>query len=109
MEWHQTQGHEYDAALYVLPGYTIEQAFLLLRLIGQYPDLIASQDVFPGKNSKSKMGMAERSIEVEREKYDDGKQGPIKKIKIINTAGVITEFEIFSIGTQVFVSYSSGV
>ncbi|MEO6719910.1 MAG: SH3 domain-containing protein [Ferruginibacter sp.] len=109
MEWHETQGYEYGASLYILPGYTMEQAFLLIRLIGQYPDLINVKDAFPAKKIKTKTETAERSIEVEREIYDDGKQGPIKKIKITLVAGVITEFEIFIIDTQVFVSYSSGV
>ena len=109
MEWHETQGYEYGASLYILPGYTIEQAFLLVRLIGQYPDLINAKDVFPVKNNKIKNEIGEKIIELERETFDDSKQGPIKKIRIIHTQGAITEFEIFSIDSQVLISYSSGV
>jgi hypothetical protein len=109
MEWHEGQGYEYNSALYIIPGYSIEQAFLLLRLLNQYPELIGEKDVFPIKNSGIKTGTAEKTIEVEKENYGDGKQGPVKKIKIIHTQGAITEFEIFMIDTQVLISYNSGV
>ena len=109
MEWHETQGYEYGAALYIMPGYTVEQAFLLVRLLGQYPDIINSKDVFPGKNSKSKTDIAEKFVEVERQLLENGGQGPVKKVKIIHTQGAISEFEIFMIDNQVLISYSSGV
>jgi len=108
MEWHETKGYEYGSNLYLLPDFTIEQCFLLVRLLGQYPDLVADKDPFPVKNSSTKNDMGEKAIEVQREKYD-GKPGPVQKIKIITTQGAITELEIFILNTQAVIFWSSGV
>jgi Bacterial SH3 domain len=108
MEWHKAAGHEYGSDLYLLPDFNIEQCFLLVRLLGQYPDLIAEKDPFPVKNSSTKNDIGEKAIEIEREKYD-GKPGPVKKIKIEVAQGAITEFEIFIVGTQAVIFWSSGV
>lgn len=108
MEWQESKGYEFGSDLYFLPDFTIEQCFLLLRLIGQYPDLITEKDLFPSKNSVIKIEGGEKAIEVERDKAD-GKGGPVKKIKIILTQGAYTEFEIFMLDTQAVIFYSSGV
>jgi len=108
MEWQKAEGYENGSEIYIIPDLTIEQCFLLLRLTGQYPDLIGDKDAFPYKNSTVKIEAGEKTIEVEREKYD-GKNGPVKKIKIILTQGAYTEFEIFMMGTQVVILWSSGV
>jgi len=108
MEWHSTQGYEYGSDLYLLPDFTIEQCFLLLRLVGQYPDVVAEKDPYPTKNTTSKNEIGERSVEVERDKYD-GKPGPIKKIKIGATQGAVTELEIFMLDTQAVIFWTSGV
>lgn len=114
MEWHSTQGYEYGSDLYLLPDFTIEQCFLLVRLIGQYPDVVADKDPFPTKNAKIKNEIGDKSIEVERENYDGpqdpaGKPGPIKKIKIGAALGAVTEFEIFMLDTQAVIFWTSGV
>ena len=109
MEWNENQGYEYGSSLYVLPNYTLEQAFLLLRLLNQYPELVGEKDAFPTKNSSTKNDLGEKAIELERENYGDGKTGPVRKIKILHTQGAVTEFEIFMIDTQVLISYNSGV
>jgi hypothetical protein len=108
MEWHTTQAYENGSAVYLLPDFTIEQSFLLLRLIGQYPDLIAEKDIFPTKNSTVKNAVGDKSIEVEREKYD-GRPGPVRKIKITSAQGAVTEFEIYTLDTQAVIFWSSGV
>jgi hypothetical protein len=108
MEWHKAEGYEYGSELYILPDFTIEQCFLLLRLIRQYPDLISDKDVFPSKNSTVKNDTGDKTIEVEREKFD-GKSGPVKKVKITLSQGAFTEFEIFMLDTQAVIFWSSGV
>ena len=114
MEWHNSEGYEYGSDLYILPDFTIEECFLLLRLLGQYPDLIGEKDAFPVKRSITKNESGEKLIEIEQEKYDGpkdpaGKPGPVKKIKITSTQAVVTEFEIFSLDTQAVIFWSSGV
>lgn len=108
MEWHKSQGYEFGSDLYILPDFTVEQCFLLVRLIGQYPDLIADKDVFPSKNSTIKNPVADKGIEAIRDKQD-GSGGPVRKIKITLAQGAYTEFEIFMLDTQAVIFYSSGV
>jgi hypothetical protein len=108
MEWHKVEGYENGSELYLLPDLTIEQCFLLVRLIGQYPDLVTEKDVFPSKNSTIKNATGDKTIEVEKEKYD-GKTGPVMKVKISLAQGAITEFQIFMLDTQAVIFWSSGV
>lgn len=108
MEWHKTEGYENGSYLYILPDLSIEQCFLLMRLIGQFPDLIGEKDVFPTKKSVIKIDNGDKTIEVERENYD-GKPGPVNKIKIGLAQGAVTEFEIFMLDTQAIIFWTSGV
>jgi Bacterial SH3 domain len=108
MEWQEEKGYENGSNLYLLPDFTIEQCFLLVRLLGQYPDLISEKDLFPVKNTNTKIEGGTKSVEVQREKYD-GKPGPVQKIKIVLEQGAITEFEIFILGTQAVIFWTSGV
>jgi hypothetical protein len=107
MEWHETQGYEYGAEVYVLPSFSIAQSFLLLRILNQYPDLIGEKDAFPTKKIATTNAEGQKTIEVERE--DGNSTSPIKKIKITNVTGVITDFEIFTLDEQAVIYYSSGV
>jgi hypothetical protein len=108
MEWHEEKGYENGSNLYLLPDFTIEQCFLLVRLLGQYPDLISDKETFPVKNTNTKNEIGGKSIEIQREKYD-GKPGPVQNIKIVLEQGAITEFEIFILGTQAVIFWTSGV
>ncbi len=108
MEWHKSQGYEFGSDVYFLPDFTIEQCFLLLRLVGQYPDLVAEKDAFPLKNVVIKKDTGDKTIEVERERYGGG-TGPVKRLKITHAQGALTEFEIYMLDTQAVISWSSGV
>ena len=108
MEWQEEKGYENGSNLYLLPDFNIEQCFLLVRLLGQYPDIISEKDPFPVKNTNTKIEGGTKSVEVQREKYD-GKPGPVQKIKIVLEQGAITEFEIFTLGTQALIFWTSGV
>ncbi|MEO6254579.1 MAG: SH3 domain-containing protein [Ferruginibacter sp.] len=114
MEWHKTDGYENASSLYMIPDITIEQCFLLVRLIGQYPELIGEKEVFPTKRSVVKNDNGEKIIDVEKELYDGpqgsvSKPGPVKKIKIGLVQGAVTEFEIYLLDTQAIIFWASGV
>jgi hypothetical protein len=107
MEWHRWEGYESASELCLLPDFSIEQCFLLVRLIDEYHDLISEKDNFPTKNSVVKNPTGNKTIEVQREKFGDGR-GFIKKIKIISEQGAVTEFEIFMLETQAVIFWASG-
>lgn len=108
MEWHETLGYEYGGETFMLPDFTIEQCFLLLRIIPQYTELIGEKDSFPLKNSITNNGSGEKTVEIERENWD-GKPGPVKKIKMTYAEGAFASFEIFLIDGQAVITWSAGV
>jgi len=108
MEWHKWQAYESGSDVYMLPDFNIEQCYLLIRLIGQYPEVVTEKDPFPSKNAVIKRPEGEKTWEIERDK-SDGPGGWIKKIRITSAQGAFTEFEIFMLDTQGVIFYSSGV
>lgn len=108
MEWHRWEGYESNSEVYLIPELSIEQCYLLVRLIGQYPELISDKDPFPVKNSNQKKENGSKTVEVQREVID-GRTGPINKIKISADQGAIYELEIYLLQTQAVIFYSSGV
>lgn len=108
MEWHEAQGYETSSEVYILPGFTIEQAFLLLRILNQYSNCIAEKDPFPTKKSSITSSIGEKTVDVEHDMFD-GKPGEIKKVIITNTQGAITELSIFLLDNQAVIYWTSGV
>lgn len=110
MERHETSGYEYGSSCIILPGYSIQSAYLLVRLIGEYENLIGPNDSFPVKNDSLKNNEREKSIKVSRfEPYNPGTLGPIEKISITEASGAFTELNIFMIDGQAVVLWSAGV
>jgi len=101
MEWQKTEAYENGSELYLLPGFSIDQCFLLLRLLKAYPTLIDEKDPLPQKNSSSKGEGFTKTIEVEKEK-NMGNPPPVKKIAIITEEGAITQLEIFTLAGGVY-------
>ena len=108
MESHRREGYEYASELSLLPGFGIQECFLLLRLLGQYPELVGDKDTFPSKNAAVKNAIGEKTTEIEWEKYGF-KPEPVKRVKIISTQGAITEVEIFLLDNQGVIFWSGGV
>ncbi|MGG9963956.1 SH3 domain-containing protein [Ferruginibacter sp. SUN106] len=108
MEWHEAQGYETSSQVYILPGFSIEECFLLLRILNQYPDLIGEKDPFPTKKSVVTSAIGEKTVDVEHEMFD-GKPGMTKKVTITSTQGAVTEFEIFLLNEQAVIYWTSGV
>jgi Bacterial SH3 domain len=108
MEWHTWQGYESNTAVYMLPDFTLEQCFLLARLVNQWPEVLTDKDPFPSKNTTTKRDTGNKSVEVQREMFD-GRPGAVNRFKFISEQGAITEIEFFMLDTQAVIFYSSGV
>lgn len=109
MEWHESREYESGSEVYMLPGFSIEQCFLLLRLLKQWPSLIGEKDLFPDRNSKTKLPDGNRVVEVEKEKDPMINPAPVRKIRIHAIEGAISDLELFLINNQAVISWSAGV
>lgn len=106
-EYHSVEGYEWNNDTYFLPDFTVEQGFILLRLIPEFKSVFAEGDVFPTKNATIKKGDIEYEIKIESE--DLGTQKWIKKITMDFADGAIYHFEMFQLGNQLVISFGGGV
>lgn len=107
-EWHQFTGYEYNSDTYFLPEFTIQQAFLLLRLIAEFKEPVGDKDEFPLADKTIKKGEKEYKITVEKELIN-GDYPWVKKITIEYEEGAIYTFELFQIDNQVVIFLGAGV
>lgn len=106
-EWHEFRGYEYGSNTYFIPGFTVQQGFLLVRMIAEFSEAVAEKDEFPTKDKTYKKQDREYSIKVEKEQITDVPW--IKKISIEFESGAIYNFEMYEIDNQLVVFYGSGV
>ena len=108
MEWHETNGYEYGSEVAIIPDITVEQAFIIMRLLNQYPDMIGEKDPMPTKNTTIKKQNGDKTYKVEKERWTE-KTGVMKRIVITSTEGAPAEIEIYLLNEQVVINFSSGV
>jgi uncharacterized protein YgiM (DUF1202 family) len=107
-ELHSFFAYEYNSDTYFLPDFTIEQGFLLLRLLGEYPDAIGATDAYPQVSGKKKTKVDECTITVEKEPYGE----PVKVTKKIRyewQEGAFYVLELFMLDGQLVIMSSGGV
>jgi hypothetical protein len=106
-EWHEFAGYEYSSNTFFLPLFTIEQAFVLLRLIPEFKEVFDDKAEFPTKSKTIKKGEVEYEIKVETEMIGDNPW--IKKISVGFADGAMYDFQMYMIENQVVIFYGSGV
>jgi hypothetical protein len=106
-EWHRFMGYEYGSDTWFLPDYTMEQGFILLRLIPEFSEVFGDKDEFPTESKTFKKGEREYSITVEKEMISEFPW--IKKISIEYEDGAIYNFEMYQIDNQLVIFFGSGV
>jgi Bacterial SH3 domain len=107
-EWHQFQGYEYGSDTYFLPDFTIQQAFLLLRMIPEFKEVFGEKDEFPMEDKTFKKGEREYKIVVDKEDYGSGVSW-VKRIAVEYEDGAIYSFEMYQIDNQIVIFFGSGV
>jgi hypothetical protein len=108
MEWHELQGYENAAHLFIIPDITVENAFLILRLLQQYPDLIGEKDALPTKNTVVKKQYGDHTIKVDKDIWYEN-IGVLRELTIDCNEGAMTELKIMRLDSQIIISWSSGV
>jgi hypothetical protein len=110
-EWHQLMAYEYNSDTYFLPGFSLQQGFLLCRLIPEFSNVFGEKDEFPTANKKFKRGDIDYEIKLIKTVDEAEYGGPftIEKIKIEYTEGASYIFEMYMQDNQLVIFFSGGV
>ncbi|MBK7561398.1 MAG: SH3 domain-containing protein [Chitinophagaceae bacterium] len=106
-EWHRHLGYEYGSDVYFLPGFSLQQGFLLLRLIPEFKEVFGEKDVFPTESKTFKKGEVEYELKVEKEMFGDAAW--YTKIKMEYADGAFYMFEMYLLDNQLVIFFGSGV
>lgn len=107
-EYHEASFYESGYNTYFIPELTLQQGFILTRLIPEFKDVFSATDPYPSANKKIKMtglGEGEKEIRI----YADEGANWINKITVGFEQGAIYEYEIFELHGQLVISFGGGV
>jgi len=106
-EWHRFMGYEYGSDTWFLPSFTLEDGFILMRLIPEFKEVFGEKEEFPTENRTFKKGDREYSITVEKEMIGDHPW--FKRINISYEDGAIYEVQLYLLENQLVIFFGSGV
>jgi len=107
-EWHKFSGYEYGSQTYFLPGFTLQEAFLLVKLIPEFNDVFGADEPFPAENKTYMKEGREYALSVEKEDYGNGVSW-VKKITVEYEQGAFYHFELYQLDNQVVIFFGAGV
>jgi len=107
-EWHEHLGYEYGSDVYFLPGFSLQQGFLLLRLIPEFKDMIGEKDEFPTESKTFKKGEVEYEVKVYKQSFGHDYTW-VEKIHIEYSDGPSWILELYMLDNQLVVFMASGV
>lgn len=107
-EYHEAYFYESGYNTYFIPNLTLQQGFILVRLIPEFKDVFTAADAFPSAGKKTKMPPpleGEKEIKVIKEEGGNW----INKISVGYEDGAVYEFEMFELHGQLVISFGGGV
>ncbi len=108
-EWHQYFGYESGSTAYFLPGFSMEQGFLLVRLIPEFKDVFGEKDEFPTVNKTFKKGDVEYTITVNKLVWEGQVFPYVEKIHVEFSPDVSFVFDMFMVDGELLISFGGGV
>ncbi len=110
-EWHQFYAYEYNCDTYFLPGFSLQQGFLLCRLLPEFKEVFGEKDEFPTANKKYKKEEREYELKLLKTTEEVEYSGPftIEKIKMMYEDGASYNFEMYMQDNQLVILYSGGL
>ncbi len=110
-EWHEHLGYEYGSNAYFLPGFSLQQGFLLLRLIPEFKEVFGDKDEFPSESKTFKKGEVEYTIKIDKQIFGEGeyKSSWIEKIRVEYSPDASYNFEMYMLDNQLVIFFGSGV
>lgn len=110
-ECHEFLAYEYGSDTYFLPGFSLQQGFLLCRLIPEFKEVFGEKDEFPTAGKKFTKDGREYELKLIKTVDDPEYSGPftIEKIKLSYEDGAYYEFEMYMQDNQLVIFFSGGV
>jgi hypothetical protein len=108
-ELHSYLGYESASNAYFLPGFSMEQGFLLARLIPEFKDVFGEKDEFPAENKTFKKGDVEYTITVNKQVWEGQIYPYVEKIHIEFSPDVSWSFDMFMVDGELVISFGGGV
>jgi hypothetical protein len=106
-EWHSFSAYESGSETVFLPGFSIQQCYLLLRLL-KCVEAVGENDPFPRQNGTVKGKDADKTIELEP--YSPGDlTGFLRRMRIGYAPGASYELEIFTLDNQAVIYWGGGL
>ena len=108
-EWHEYLGYESGSNAYFFPGFSMEQGFLLVRLIPEFKDVFGEKDEFPTENRSFKKGDVEYTITVNKLTWEGQTSPYIEKIHVEFSPDASYSFDMYMVDNQLVISFGGGV
>jgi hypothetical protein len=108
-EWHHYSGYEAGSDAYFLPQFSMEQGFLLLRLIPEFKEVFGEKDEFPTESKTFKKGDVEYTITVYKQVWEGQTHTYVDKIHIEFSPDASYEFNMFMVDGELVISFGGGV
>jgi uncharacterized protein YgiM (DUF1202 family) len=106
-EHHDITWYEANEDVYFLPGLSLQQGFVLVRLIPEFKTVFAATDVFPTENKTRKLKPEGGDYKITVTKTEETKT--ISKITVEFSEGAYYTFYMFEMAGQLVISFGGGV
>lgn len=104
-EYHEETFYEANNDIYFLPNFTLQQGFLLLRLLPEFIDVFSENASYPTADLTTKRGESDYIIKVEKMPESEW----ITKISVAYEDGASYSFEMFLLGGQLVINFGGGI
>lgn len=108
-EWHHYSGYEAGSEAYFLPEFSMEQGFLLLRLIPEFKEVFGEKDEFPAESKTFKKGEVEYTVTVYKQVWEGQTHPYVEKIHIEFSPDVSFYFDMCIVDGELMISFGGGV
>jgi hypothetical protein len=108
-EYHEATFYESGFNTYFLPEVSLQQGFILVRLIAEFKDVFAATDAYPSESKKVKVKREGYESEKEIKIIKPGLGGWAERILVTYEEGAYYEFEMYQQGGQLIISFGGGV
>jgi hypothetical protein len=108
-EWHHYSGYESGSDAYFLPQFSMEQGFLLLRLIPEFKEVFGEKDEFPTESKTIKKGDVEYTITVTKKVWEGQIYSYVERIHVEFSPDASYEFDMLIADGELVISFGGGV